>query len=270
MGRLNDRVAIITGAGRGIGAATAQLFAAEGAHVVVNDVDKDPAQEVVENIVKAGGKALLNTDNTVNAESAQNLINSAIEEFGKLDILVNNAGITRDKTFHNMDDEIWDFVLDVNLRTAYNNTKAAVVHMREAAKKELETKGQPQYHRKITFTTSTAALQGNAGQANYTTAKMGLVGLSRTLSMELGRFHINSNAVAPGFIETRLTQSKEQSNDPSLGIPEAMRNMALMMIPMGYYGQPEDVAKAHLFLASDDSDYVTGQVLVVGGGIVRY
>lgn len=270
MGRLDGRVAIITGAGRGIGAATAALFAAEGASVVVNDVDKDPAQEVVETIIKEGGNAFLNTGNTVSAEAAQDLINQTIEEFGKLDILVNNAGITRDKTFHNMDDEQWDFVLDVNLRTAFNNSRAAVKHMRDAAKKELESQGSPAYHRKITFTTSTAGLQGNPGQANYTTAKMGLVGLSRTLAAELGRFHINSNAVAPGFIETRLTQSKEQSDDPNLGIPESMRGMALLMIPLGYYGQPEDVAKSHVFLASSDSDYVTGQVLVVGGGLVRY
>jgi 3-oxoacyl-[acyl-carrier protein] reductase len=270
MGRLDDRVAIVTGSGRGIGAATAKLFAAEGASVVVNDVDKDPAQEVVEEITKTGAKALLNNDNTVNSEAAQNLINQTVEEFGKLDILINNAGITRDKTFHNMTDETWDFVLDVNLRTAFNNSRAGATYMREAAKKEMETGSGPAYHRKITFTTSTAALSGNPGQANYTAAKMGLVGLTRTLAVELGRFHINVNAVAPGFIETRLTAPKEQSEDPTIGVPEQIRNMAMMMIPMGYTGQPEDVAKSHLFLASPDSDYVSGQVLVVGGGVVRY
>lgn len=270
MGRLDDRVAIITGAGRGIGAATAKLFAQEGAAVVVNDVDKDPAEQTVGEINAAGGRALLNVDNTVNAESAQNLINQTVEEFGRVDILVNNAGITKDKTFHNMDDEMWDFILDVNLRTAFNNTRAVTVHMRNAAKKELEQTGSPAYHRKITFTSSTAGLMGNAGQANYTTAKMGLIGLTRTLCVELGRFHINVNAVAPGFIETRLTQPKEQSDDPDLGIPEGLRNMAVMLIPLGYPGQPEDVAKAHLFLASSDSDYVSGQTLVVGGGIVRH
>ena len=270
MGRLDDRIAIVTGAGRGIGAATAKLFAAEGAKVVVNDVDKDPAQQTVEEINASGAAALLNTDNTVNAESAQNLINQTIEEFGRVDILVNNAGITRDKTFHNMTDDVWDFVLDVNLRTAFNNTRAAVQHMREAAKKELESQGAPAYHRKVTFTSSTAGLQGNPGQANYTAAKMGLIGLTRTLSAELGRFFINVNAVAPGFIETRLTAPKEGSEDPNLGIPDSIRGMALMMIPLGYAGKPEDVAKSHLFLASSDSDYVTGQTLVVGGGLVRY
>ena len=269
MGRLDDRVAIVTGAGRGIGAATAKLFAAEGASVVVNDVDADPAREVVDVIVAAGGKAVLNADNTVDPAAADRLIGQAVSEFGKLDILVNNAGITRDKTFHNMTDELWDFTLDVNLRTAFNNARAAVRYMRDAAKAEIGAGGAPAYHRKITFTSSTAGLQGNAGQTNYTTAKMGLIGLTRSLSVEMGAFHVNVNAVAPGFIETRLTAPKEESADPNLGIPEGIRNIALMMIPLGYYGAPEDVATAHLFLATPDSDYVTGHTLVVGGGIIR-
>ncbi|MGH2705491.1 MAG: SDR family oxidoreductase [Actinomycetota bacterium] len=269
-GRLQDRVAVITGAARGIGAATAERFAAEGAALVLNDIDAEPLEEVAERVRRAGGGVATNTGNTVERDAAQALIATAIDEFGKLDILVNNAGITRDKMFHTMTDDQWDFVLDVNLRTAYNNTKAAVAHMREAAKRETETSGAPAYHRKITFTSSTSGLLGNAGQANYATAKMGLLGLARTLCLELGRFHINANVVAPGFIETRLTAAKEQSTDPDLGIPEALRNMALMMIPMQQFGQPSDVANAHLFLASSESDYVSGQVLVVGGGLVRY
>jgi 3-oxoacyl-[acyl-carrier protein] reductase len=236
---------------------------------VVNDVDEDPAKEVVDSIVAAGGKAVLNADNTVDPEASGRLIGQALSEFGKLDILVNNAGITRDKTFHNMSDEVWDFTLDVNLRTAFNNARAAVRHMREAAKAEIGADGAPAYHRKITFTSSTAAIQGNAGQTNYTTAKSGLIGLARSLCVEVGPFHINVNAVAPGFIETRLTAPKEESTDPNLGIPEGLRNLALMMIPLGYYGSPQDVAKTHLFLASAESDYVTGHTLVVGGGIVR-
>jgi 3-oxoacyl-[acyl-carrier protein] reductase len=269
VGRLDDRVAIVTGGGRGIGAATARLFAAEGASVVVNDVDADPAKEVVESIVAAGGTAVLNADNTVDAEASDRLIGQALSEFGKLDILINNAGITRDKTFHNMTDELWNFTLDVNLRTAFNNARAAVRHMRDAAKAEIGSQGAPAYHRKITFTSSTAALQGNPGQTNYTTAKAGLIGLTRSLSVEVGPFHVNVNAIAPGFIETRLTAPKEESPDPNLGVPEGLRNLALMMIPLAYYGSPEDVATAHLFLASPDSDYVTGHTLVVGGGIVR-
>jgi 3-oxoacyl-[acyl-carrier protein] reductase len=270
VGRLADRVAVVTGAGRGIGAATAKLFAAEGASVVVNDVDPEPAEATVGEISAAGGQAIVSADNAVKAEGAAALIARAVEGFGRLDILVNNAGITRDKMFHTMTEDIWNFVLDVNLRTAYNATRAAVDHMRAAAKSEMASGGAPAHHRKITFTSSTAGLQGNPGQANYATAKMALIGLTRTLSAELGQFHINVNAVAPGFIETRLTAAKEQSSDPDLGIPEGIRNLAMMMIPLGYAGQPEDVAKAHLYLASSDADYVTGQTLVVAGGLFRY
>jgi 3-oxoacyl-[acyl-carrier protein] reductase len=269
VGRLESRVAIVTGAGRGIGAATARLLASEGASVVVNDIDSGPAAGVVAEIAAAGGSALLSDDNPVETAGAQALVARATDGFGKLDILINNAGITRDKMFHTMDEDVFNFVLDVNLRTAYNATRAAVGHMRAAAKAEM-AQGAPAYHRKITFTSSTAGLAGNAGQSNYATAKMGLIGLTRTLCVELGPFHINVNAVAPGFIETRLTAAKERSEDPDLGIPEGIRNLAMMMIPLGYAGRPEDVAKAHLFLASSDSDYVTGQTLVVGGGLLRY
>jgi 3-oxoacyl-[acyl-carrier protein] reductase len=270
VGRLDDRVAIVTGAGRGIGAATAKLLAAEGASVVVNDVDPEPAEAVVAEITADGGTAALSLDNAVAMEGAAALVAGAVEGFGKVDILINNAGITRDKMFHTMTEDIWNFVLDVNLRTAFHATRAAIDHMRGAAKAEISSGGAPAYHRKITFTSSTAGLQGNPGQSNYATAKMGLIGLTRTLSAEFGPFHINVNAVAPGFIETRLTAAKEQSTDPDLGIPEGIRNLALMMIPLGYYGQPEDVAKAHLYLVSPDSDYISGQTLVVAGGLFRY
>ena len=241
--------------------------------MVVNDVDPEPAEAVVAEITADGGNAALSLDNAVAMEGAAALVAGTVEGFGKLDILINNAGITRDKMFHTMTEDIWNFVLDVNLRTAFNATRAAIDHMRTAAKGEIASGshgGAPAYHRKITFTSSTAGMQGNPGQSNYATAKMGLIGLTRTLSAEFGQFHINVNAVAPGFIETRLTASKEQSPDPDLGIPEGIRNLAMMMIPLGYAGQPEDVAKAHLFLASSDSDYVSGQTLVVAGGLFRY
>lgn len=264
MGRLEGKVAVITGAGRGIGRATAVRFAEEGAAVVVNDVDPDPAEETAAAIKEAGGEVLVSTDNTVELDQARQMMTKAAEAFGKIDILINNAGITRDKTFHNLDDEIWDFVLNVNLKTAFHSTLAAMPHMRDVAKKEMSGQGKPAYHRKINLTTSVAALVGNAGQANYTSAKGAIIALTKTLARELGPFRINVNAVAPGFIETRLTASKQDGED--IGIPEQVRAMALMLIALGRYGEPEDVANAHLFLASEDADFISGVVLSVAGG----
>ena len=264
MGRLEGKVAVITGAGRGIGRATAICFAAEGAAVVVNDVDPDPAEETASEIKEAGGEVLVSIDNTVELEQARQMMTKASEAFGKIDILINNAGITRDKTFHNLDDELWDFVLDVNLKTAYHSTLAAMPYMREVAKKEMSESGAPAYHRKINLTTSVAALVGNAGQANYTAAKGAIIALTKTLARELGPFRINVNAVAPGFIETRLTAAKQEGED--IGIPDQVRAMALMLIALGRYGEPEDVANAHLFLASEEADFISGVVLPVAGG----
>jgi 3-oxoacyl-[acyl-carrier protein] reductase len=260
---LDDRVAIITGSGRGIGRATALRFAEEGAAVVVNDVDPDPAEETAEEIRKNGGQAVVAIENTVEHDAAQRLVLAAVEEFGKLDIIVNNAGITRDKTFHNMTPDIWDEAIKVNLYTAYNTTNAAMPYMREIAKKELAEKGEVSYHRKITFTSSTVGITGNPGQANYTAAKGAIISLTKTLARELGPFRINVNAVAPGFVETRLTAAKEEGSD--LGIPEPLRNMAIGLIAIGRAGRPEDLANAHLFLCSHEADFVSGVVLPVTG-----
>jgi len=263
VGRLDGKVAIVTGSGRGIGRATALRFAQEGAAVVVNDIDPVPAGEVVEEIKKNGGRAIAVAVDTVQPENAQALVKACIDEFGKLDILINNAGITRDKTFHNMTPDIWDLGIKVNLYTAYNTAYAAMPYMREVAKKEKEANGAVAYNRKINFTSSVAALSGNAGQANYTAAKGGLIALTKTLARELGPFGINVNCVAPGFVETRLTAAKGEGND--LGIPEQTRMMALMMIALGRYGQPEDIANAHLYLASNEADFVSGVCLPVTG-----
>ena len=264
MGRLADRVAIVTGAGRGIGRATAVLFAAEGARIVVNDVDPEPAHETADIVKNAGGEVSVSVGSTVDLAFAREMVDATVSTFGKLDILVNNAGITRDKTFHNLTDELWDMVLDVNLKTAYHATFAAVAYMREAAKLEREVSGKPAYQRKITMTSSSVAFTGNPGQANYTAAKGALISLTKTLARELGPFGINVNAVAPGFVETRLTAAKESGAE--LGIPEQMRQMAVMMTALGRAGVPEDIAKAHLFLCSADSDFVTGVTLPVTGG----
>jgi 3-oxoacyl-[acyl-carrier protein] reductase len=264
VGRLEGKVAVVTGAGRGIGRATAVRFAEEGAAVVVNDVDDGPANETAEIIGAAGGASLVSTADTVQMGAAEDMLAAGAEAFGAIDIIVNNAGITRDKTFHNLDDELWDLVLDVNLRTAFHTTRAAMPYLRDAAKREMAATGVPAVNRKITFTTSSAFLTGNAGQANYTAAKGGIVGLTRTLARELGPFRINVNAVAPGFIETRLTAAKQEGDD--VGIPEQVRQMALMLIALGRYGEPEDVANAHLFLASAEADFISGVILPVAGG----
>jgi 3-oxoacyl-[acyl-carrier protein] reductase len=261
---LADRVAIVTGAGRGIGRATALRLAAEGAAVVVNDIDLDPATETVALIRAAGGSAIAAVANTVDLSEAHRLVALTVSEFGQLDILVNNAGTTRDKMFHGMTDELFDFVLDANLRTAYHATLAAMPEMREKAKAEIAASGRPAYHRKIVFTSSVAALMGNPGQFNYTAAKGALVAVTKTLARELGAFAINVNAVAPGFIETRLTAAKEA--DGTYGVPQERRDQLLGLISLGRFGQPEDVANVHAFLCSSDSDFITGLTIPVTGG----
>jgi 3-oxoacyl-[acyl-carrier protein] reductase len=162
-----------------------------------------------------------------------------------------------------MTPDIWDTAIKVNLYTAYHSSLAAMPYMREVAKKELAEKGEVSYHRKITFTSSTVGISGNPGQANYTAAKGALISLTKTLARELGPFRINVNAVAPGFVETRLTAAKQEGSD--LGIPEPLRNMAIGLIAIGRAGRPEDLANAHLFLCSAEADFVSGVVLPVTG-----
>ena len=261
---LMGRVALITGAGRGIGRATALRLASDGAAVVLGDLDAGPLDEVASAITSSGGSAASHVGDTANSTVAAGLVALAIERFGALDIVVNNAGTTRDRMFHNIADDDLDAVIDANLRTAWQTTQAALAHMRQAAKTEIGANGQVAYQRKIIFTSSVAALTGNPGQANYTAAKGALISLTKTLAQELGPLGINVNAVAPGFIETRLTAAKAQGSD--LGIPEQLRTSIRAMIALGRFGEPEDVANATAFLVSPDSDYISGVTLPVTGG----
>ena len=266
MNRLEGKVAIVTGAGRGIGRATAIRLASEGASVIVNDIDAGPAEETVALIAAAGGEALTVVANTVELGQAHALVARAIEAFGKLDIVVNNAGTSRDKMFHKMDDELFDLVLDANLKTAFHTTLAAMPYLRDVAKAEIAERGVVAYHRKITFTASASALTGNPGQYNYAAAKGALIATTRTMARELAPFAINVNAVAPGFIDTRLTQAKQPGD--AVGIPAELRETLIADVPMARAGSAQEVAAVHAFLVSSDADYVTGVTLPVAGGMV--
>lgn len=268
---LTGKAAIVTGSGRGIGRAVALLFAQHGAAVVVNDLDGEVAEGVAGEIRAAGGRAAVCSGDVTSPDFAERVVSTCIESFGQLDIVVNNAGYTWDGVVQNVTDEMWEAMLAVHLTAPFRIIRAATPYMREVAKREL-AEGR-RVHRKIINVSSTSGVAGNPGQINYAAGKMGIVGVTKTLAKEWGRFSINVNAVAYGFIETRLTAAKEAQpvaqigeNAIQLGIPESMRQLAQQFIPLGRAGTPEEAAGPVLFLASPLSDYVTGHVLLVTGG----
>jgi len=263
--RLAGRTALVTGAGRGIGAATATRLAEDGARVFVNDLDAVLAQSVADEIVAAGGEARAFPADLLDVGAIDRMVASLVELWGVPDVVVNNAGTTRDRMFHRMDAETFAFGVDANLTTAVNVTRACVATMRSAAKVEIERAGSPSHVRKIVFTSSVAALTGNPGQANYTAAKGALIALAKTLAQELGPFGITVNVVAPGFVETRLTAANDDGRG-DLGIPSSVREQVRGLIALGRLGQPSDIAAVHAFLASSDSDFMSGVTLPVTGG----
>jgi 3-oxoacyl-[acyl-carrier protein] reductase len=268
---LQDKVAVITGSGRGIGRAVALLFAREGAKVVVSDMDVQPAQEVADEIKAVGGEGIAFPGDVTSPSFAENVVSKAVQTWGGLHILVNNAGYTWDAVLHKMADEQWEAMLAVHLTGPFRLIRAASPYFRDAAKQE-KAAGKV-VNRKIINVSSVAGTRGNAGQANYASAKAGIVGLARALAKEWGPLNVQANAVAYGWIDTRLTKEKEagqtldRGGKPvAIGIPAAMRNVMAMIIPMGRAGTPEEAAGPILFLASPLSDYVSGQCLEVTGG----
>src|SRR6267143_3454547 len=243
--RFKDRVALVTGGGRGIGAATARMFAAEGARVAVSDLDDGPAREVADAIDGLAVACDVSDRSQVDA-----MVDRTVKELGGLDILVTCAGIIRDNLLFKMTDEDWDLVIDTHLKGTFYCARAAQKHMVE------------QKYGKMVFLSSTSAL-GNRGQTNYSTAKAGLQGMARTLAIELGPFNINVNAVAPGFVETRMTRATAER----MGVDfEAFKVGAASQIPLGRIGQPEDIASVIAFLCSEDASFVSGQTIYVRGG----
>jgi 3-oxoacyl-[acyl-carrier protein] reductase len=268
MGVLDDKVAIVTGSARGIGKATAELLSEHGAKVVVNDLDGDVAKETADGL---GGEAAVYAGDLTAEGSPEALVQTALDAWGRIDIVVNNAGYTLDAPIHKMSDDWFQKMLDIHLVVPFRVIRAAAPHLREPAKVERE-EGREVF-RKIVNVSSISGTMGNAGQANYSAGKAGVVGLTKTLAKEWGQFKVNVNAVAFGYIETRLTASKDDSNvaeiggeKVQLGIPDQMRGMAAMLIPIGRAGTPEEAAGGVFFLCSPWSNFVHGQVLNITGG----
>ncbi len=272
MNKLSDKVAIISGSGRGIGREIALKLAAEGAAVVVNDLDAGPAEETVADIVARGGKAVPCVGSVTSPDFAERFVNTAIDSFGGLDIIVNNAGFTWDNVIQKMTDEQWDDVIDVHLKAPFRILRAAADFIREASRKEAE-EGREVF-RKVVNISSTSGLLGNPGQSNYSAAKAGINGLTKTLSKEWGRYKVNVNTVAFGLIQTRLTQPLTngdasidiEGRQLKVGVQPSLLKAAETMIPLGRVGTAEEAAGAVYMFCIPESNYVSGQILVCGGG----
>jgi 3-oxoacyl-[acyl-carrier protein] reductase len=270
MGLLDGKAAIVTGSARGIGRATAELMAAEGAKVLINDLDGDVAEQTASEI--DAETAVFGGDLTKEG-ACDEMVAAANDAFGQVDIVVNNAGYTWDGVAHKVTDEQFQAMLDIHTIVPFRVARALAPHWREAAKKE-RAEGVEVF-RKLINTSSTTGMFGNAGQINYAAGKAGVVGITKTLAKEWGQFKINVNAVAFGFVETRLTAAKEEGGEITsptgekieLGIPEQMRAMAQAVIPLGRGATPTEAAGPVLFLASPLANYVHGQVLNITGGM---
>jgi 3-oxoacyl-[acyl-carrier protein] reductase len=275
MGKLDDRIAIVTGAGRGIGNAIATKLASEGARVVVNDLDDAPAKEAVAAIEAAGGQAVACVGSVTEPGFAERFVATAVDTYGGLDIIVNNAGYTWDSVIQKMTDEQWDTIVDLHLKAPFQILRAAQPVISRLYKEEAAQGIRKQ--RKVVNISSGAGVNGNAGQANYSSAKAGVIGLTKTLSKEWGRYQVNVNAVAYGWILTRLTETKAGDEGSMIeidgrhlpmGINPAVRAQIEAMTPLGRAGTPEEAAGAVFLLCTPEADFISGQTIMCAGGLV--
>ena len=274
----SGQTVIITGAGRGIGASAARQFGEYGANVVVNDLDAPMAEETAAAIASSGGRAIYLAGSVTDSDFPDRLMQAAVETFGQINVLVNNAGFTWDGMAHKINDEQWQAILDVHLTAPFRLIRALAPYLRDAAKTELES-GAPSSNRCIVNVSSTSGLHGNIGQANYAAAKMGVVGLTKTIAKEWGSLGIRCNAVAFGFVDTRLTRVQEiqeeaiaiDGRDVVLGIPRKVRTLLdqdiEQRIPLGRPATVREAAAGIVLLASPLASYITGHVLEVTGGM---
>ena len=275
--KLEGKVALITGSGRGIGRELALMLAKDGAHIVVNDLDADPANQTVSDITDMGGKAVACNGSVTDDDFAERFINTALDSFGGIDIIVNNAGYTWDNVIQKMDDKQWDAILECHLTAPFKILRAAQPHIKSLFLEEKEN-GITNF-RKVVNISSTSGMFGNAGQINYATAKAGVVGMAKTMAKEWGRYNVNVNAVGFGLIKTRLTDAdaeKEESlidiegNKIKVGVNSAVFQSAKTMIPLGRPGTPQEAAGAIYMFCIPESNYVTGQILMCHGGGFGY
>jgi 3-oxoacyl-[acyl-carrier protein] reductase len=244
--RLKDKVALITGGANGIGLATAKRFAKEGAKIILWDVT-DKGQQVVNDLISNGAPALFQKVSVADQEAVNAAVAVAKNHFGRIDILINNAGITKDRTLLKMSKQEWDDVISVNLTGVFNCTQAVVSIMKE------------QNYGRIVSASSNVAIRGNYGQTNYVATKSAIIGMTKVWALELGRFGITANCIAPGFIQTAMTDA----------MPEEVRKQSLAHIPVGKWGVPDDIANGYLYLASDEASFVSGICLTIDGGAAR-
>jgi 3-oxoacyl-[acyl-carrier protein] reductase len=274
MGQMDGKVAIVTGSGRGIGKEIALRLVRDGAKVVINDIDEAPAKETIAEIEKMGGKAVACTGDVAKPDFGDRIVKTAIDAFGGCHVVVNNAGYTWDSVIQKMSDEQWYAILDVHLTAPFRILRAFQQHFRQEVDKE-RAAGK-RIVRKVVNISSTSGVNGNAGQSNYSAGKAGIVGLTKPLAKEFGRYDVTVNAVAFGYIQTRLTKPLNQGEDGEIEVQGRKVKIGVQggriaamnqMIPLGRGGLPEEAAGSVYLFCSPDSDYVSGQCLVVNGGL---